>query len=884
LLAALAGIASAVPLQDAPSAIAPHIRAITIEGAGLTVVVQVPPGVRRVVIETSDDLARAEWTTLASQWVNGQAGEIRFTQLWQGHLGFLRARADDPSLLPLPSRFYDGQTAFPPRLVKEGDLWALSPIFTLPMPVLHADFSSPNAVLLQSLNAHSNGNPPPARDVVESDIWRIDGRTAYYFNSSQGLQVIDLTDLDVPALRGTLKIPGAGEELYLLPRTPVNRDRALALLTHDTCSSTSTTVVNIVSVRNGIPRAGPRAVLPGSLRESRLVGDVLYVVTDNWRAFPHPSYSRTLTPDYWRGETIITPIDLARPQAPAVGTPITLMGSVDAVHATDDHLFVALTGMEESSPDPRVRPWLAPGAHAIKIFNIGDRGGTVWDAGHVLTAGVVTDKFKIHESGSVLSAVSYELANAGRAILETWSLARPRRPRALGRLPIVSGERLHATRFDGTRLYVVTFRQIDPLWIIDLSDPAHPAIQGELQVPGWSTYLNPMGDRLLAMGLDSWLPTVSLFDVARPTAPRLLSKLTLVNGSSEANATEKAFKVLADEGLVLIPVSGFRGTNRVQGIQLVDLNRSTLALRGLIEHSMSALRAAAVDHRLVSISASELLTVDATDRDQPAVRGRLSLQYVVDRVWVVGPHLLQLERADSTGGTNSELHVATQAAPRTVLRRMPIQGMPLLGESFRQGRLYLIQGPGQKTARDSTGAVAIVTSARLMLTVIDTTRLPELPVLAQTVIEPANYSGGPLTPLWPHDDTLIWTPSGSSRFGPVCPVPFNLPNVPILVAQANLTTATVPARAEYGVPYFPWIMNSPEQRFFAFDVRPSVPEFVSDVTLPATDGVSHGAIFASGNKVFIGRHTRRPVPPLVSAPDRKYKRGIDWDYSVAAPG
>jgi hypothetical protein len=338
----------------------------------------------------------------------------------------------------------------------------------------------------------------------------------------------------------------------------------------------------------------------------------------------------------------------------------------------------------------------------------------------------------------------------------------------LGRLQIVSGENLYATRFDGARLYVVTFRQIDPLWIIDLSDPANPSIQGELQVPGWSTYLHPMGDRLLAMGQERWLPTVSC--LTWPGRTRRVCSAESPWSTVRVRPTRpKAFKVLADEGLVLVPVSGSRGTNRVQGIQLVEFDRATLTLRGLIDHRMNPLRATAVDHRLVSISASELLTVDATDRDQPVVRGRLSLQDVVDRVWAVGTHLLQLERASTSGGTNSELRVTGQATPRTALTRMPIDGMPLLGESLRQGRLHLIQGVGQTTTTPPTSTVAITTSARLRLTVIDTTRLPELSVLAQTTIEPTNYWGESLTALWPNDHTLVWTSSGSSWFGWLTP-------------------------------------------------------------------------------------------------------------------
>jgi len=65
----------------------------------------------------------------------------------------------------------------------------------------------------------------------------------------------------------------AGEQLYLLPHASTNSDRTLALLTSDTCSSTVATFVNIVEVQKGGPRAIARPALPGSIRESRLVGE-----------------------------------------------------------------------------------------------------------------------------------------------------------------------------------------------------------------------------------------------------------------------------------------------------------------------------------------------------------------------------------------------------------------------------------------------------------------------------------------------------------------------------------------------------------------------------------------------------------------------------------
>ncbi len=88
------------------------------------------------------------------------------------------------------------------------------------------------------------------------------------------------------------------------------------------------------------------------------------------------------------------------------------------------------------------------------------------------------------------------------------------------------GDFIHGVRFMGERLYVVTYRKVDPLYAIDLSDPEMPRIAGQLQVPGLSDYLHPIGtDLLLGVGFDTlpdvrndWFQgiKVELFDVSDP--------------------------------------------------------------------------------------------------------------------------------------------------------------------------------------------------------------------------------------------------------------------------------------------------------------------------------------------------------------------------------
>lgn len=115
------------------------------------------------------------------------------------------------------------------------------------------------------------------------------------------------------------------------------------------------------------------------------------------------------------------------------------------------------------------------------------------------------------------------------------------------------GEQIRSVRFLGTRGYVVTFRQTDPLYVVDLADPAAPRVAGELKIPGYSAYLHPVSDtRLLGIGQDADSEgrvrgtQVSLFDVSDPAAPVRVDQVGLEGGWSAAETDHHAFTFFGD--------------------------------------------------------------------------------------------------------------------------------------------------------------------------------------------------------------------------------------------------------------------------------------------------------------------------------------------------
>jgi len=133
---------------------------------------------------------------------------------------------------------------------------------------------------------------------------------------------------------------------------------------------------------------------------------------------------------------------------------------------------------------------------------------------------------------------------------------------------LAPGERLYSARFLGPRGFLVTFRQVDPLFALDLSNPAAPRVVGELKIPGYSDYLHPLGENLLlgvgrSVATNSWggvTPSavqVSLFDVSNLADPKVIVQKEFGGYGSwcEVSETHKAFAIHPDGRTVAMPMT-----------------------------------------------------------------------------------------------------------------------------------------------------------------------------------------------------------------------------------------------------------------------------------------------------------------------------------------
>ncbi len=129
---------------------------------------------------------------------------------------------------------------------------------------------------------------------------------------------------------------------------------------------------------------------------------------------------------------------------------------------------------------------------------------------------------------------------------------------------LVKDERITATRFVGDTAYVVTYRNVDPLFVIDTKDPANPKVLGELTIPGFSEYMQPLdATHLLTIGRGANTGNLALqiFDVADPIHPKQTSKYEYADGYgySEAEYNHKAFTYYPEKKLLSFPRWSYGG-------------------------------------------------------------------------------------------------------------------------------------------------------------------------------------------------------------------------------------------------------------------------------------------------------------------------------------
>jgi len=190
---------------------------------------------------------------------------------------------------------------------------------------------------------------------------------------------------------------------------------------------------------------------------------------------------------------------------------------------------------------------------------------------------------------------------------------------------LAPGERIYSVRYIDTRAYLVTFRQVDPLFSIDLKDPFNPKVMGELKLPGFSSYLHPYDkDTLIGFGRDADETgrvkglKIGLFDVSNISAPKELASLSLgmAGSHSGAESNHRRFIFNPKTNLLIFPAQLAEKQNystSFSGVAVVDLANKQIKERGRVgfesNNYSDDLRALYIGNLLYSVS-SEVMKIN----------------------------------------------------------------------------------------------------------------------------------------------------------------------------------------------------------------------------------------------------------------------------------
>lgn len=322
------------------------------------------------------------------------------------------------------------------------------------------------------------------------------------------------------------------------------------------------------------------------------------------------------------GMTWIASVSMSNGVAP-FGSVGVLADSQNA-YTSSDNIYVATTRWDDGADDKFVPVRPASPYTDIHVFALeGDSSGEPAYVGSGRVQGTLLNSYSMSEYDGVLrvATTSYEYEfgkgqDNGVHILrlENGSLNELGAVRGLGR-----GEQIQGVRFDGPRGYVVTFRQVDPFFVLDLSNPESPELVGELKVPGYSTYLKPIeGNRVIAIGMsgtDTGVITgvqVSVFDVSNPRDPMLVATSD-IGDWSEATWDPHAFLWWEPTQQIVVPrelVCETPGSTQCGSAVVLRLDGANLHEQGRIVQWFPIRRSVIAEGRLVTVSAGAVLVSD----------------------------------------------------------------------------------------------------------------------------------------------------------------------------------------------------------------------------------------------------------------------------------
>lgn len=285
------------------------------------------------------------------------------------------------------------------------------------------------------------------------------------------------------------------------------------------------------------------------------------------------SYSRVLTAcpntfapqNSFSGFSLLTVVTF-RLSGPFKLAASSIIADGNRVYATEKSLYAATTEYQSDVDefDDSVGPSFKTSFHK---FELRKRRAKYIASGEV--TGSVLNKFSMHEYEDTFFVATTDGApwwtgrNTSVSKVSSFRVSSHNKLQKVGEVGgLGKGQRIYSVRYIRNGAYVVTFRQVDPFYVLDLSNVSNLQVTGELKIPGYSTYLHPIGvNRILGVGqhaTNRGIVTgvkVPLFDVSDMTKPKELSSWSLKGGYTNVEWEHKAFLWWSPENLAVLPVS-----------------------------------------------------------------------------------------------------------------------------------------------------------------------------------------------------------------------------------------------------------------------------------------------------------------------------------------
>ncbi len=513
--------------------------------------------------------------------------------------------------------------------------------------------------------------------VDEADLIKTDGRYIYYIRS--GRDEIVITDCEEPdSIKILSRISFASEKLDIEPvEMFLSGDNLVVILRETADYETENTIVDIsgaacdcccialkfdtvIKIYNIADRSAPEEILShkitGEYISSRIADGRLITVSrfdipySSIRAEDFDSACKVVkdicVPEYSvnGGEMKRIPseriklVDIEKPATYTVTSIISLddvnaepamnafLGAGSEIYCTAEEIFIAenLFSYWSQNEEKTVEDALGKKyttATRIHKMNITDEG--VEYIADVTVGGLSINQFSMDKHGDYFRIATNGSEYRG-GFSGTMVYVIDKDMNIVGFLGgIAEGEDMKSARFMGDVLYLVTFMQTDPLFVIDLSDPEKPEIKGELKIPGFSTYLHPIGNGLvLGMGAGGTMngtdgtAKISLFDVSDPCNPKELDNYT-TNYSAEFISSHRAF-VQIDNNTYAMPVSsGYTKDNLI----VFSVENNSIIIDGNYSYyygnsTYQAARCAFINDSLFTVNPTGIIAYSLTTEEE----------------------------------------------------------------------------------------------------------------------------------------------------------------------------------------------------------------------------------------------------------------------------